>query len=218
MLKNKGGKYLIIALSGCLIVLSCKNSVDNFGRKVYFDLSVGGSKANADKFYEKFREENNPDRISKYPFYKHKLPNGGNYYSSPLYIYPPNDTIVYKVYIYYFTNPKKGDDIIETTRQGLLSMTIDENYNGTSPQIVFTDILREVTSKYGKSDNSDTLTYKKPFHIINRWKDKDGINITLDYAYNTEYFQEPVNYYNLKLEFALTDELSSKLVKNKTIY
>lgn len=212
-MKNFKVTFIIIALT--IATLSCTKSYE---KKVYFDLGVGGSKANADKFYEKFREENNPNRNTKYPYYTHRLSSGGNYYSSPLYLYPPNDTIVYTVDIYYFINPKDGDNLIETTRKGLLSMTVDDNYNNTNPKLVFNDIRREIESKYGKAEDSDTLTYKKPYHIINRWNNKDGINIVLDYAYSNEYFFEPVNYYNLKLEFTLTDELKSKLIKNKSIY
>jgi len=205
--------FIIFVLA--FTTLSCTKSYE---KKVYFNLGVGGSKANADKFYEKFRLENNPNRSSKYPYYKHTLSFGGNYYSSPLYLYAPNDTIVHTVDIYYFINPKDGDDVIETTREGLLRMTVDDNYNNINPKLIFDDVKKEIESKYGKAESTDTLIYKKPYHIINTWKNKDGINIILDYAYSQEVFVEQVKYYNLKLEFTLTDELKSKLIKNKSIY
>ena len=216
-MKNKMKRNLTFFLL-MMTIFSCKNAPDNFEKRVYFDLKVGSSISDAEKFANKFRQENDPHGIFKYPRYKHKLPNNRSYYSTFFYIYSPNDTIVHTVRIYYFIDPKDGDAIIDNAKEETLRMSNDVNYLNVTAKDVLNDVFQEIENKYGRRTECDTSTYSQPYHIISRWKDKDGINISLNYAYWESFGYGKENLYNIKLEFTLTDEMKNKLIKNKSIY
>jgi len=200
------------------LILSCSKH-DNTPKKVYFNLALGASKFNADRFYEVFRHENSGDNISRYPFYKHFVGNNHNYYSSPLYLYPPNDSVVYMIEIYSCLDRKDGDEIIDNARMRRQRMSFENKSSSISSQDVYSDVFKEVSLKYGKPNTTDTVNLKETSYILSNWKNKEGINISLKYTFVTYNYQEDLmNYYSLKLEFSLTDELYSKLVKNKSIY
>jgi hypothetical protein len=210
----KKTKVVTAIILMCLLLLSCKES---FEKKVYFNFSVGGSKANAEKTYEKFREENNPSNLSKYPFYKHQFKANEYYYSSPLFQFAPNDTIIHTLSVFYTTKPQDLNMVLESAKKGNLGMQPYDNRENVTPIMVFDDIFKELETKYGKCNYTDTIN-SKPKHLIKQWTNKDGIDIRLDYAFTEEQIFELIPYYSLILKFTLTDELKSSLIKNKSVY
>jgi hypothetical protein len=87
-------------------------------RKVYFGFEVGGSKKMADNNYEEFRRQNIQNNINGYPYYIHKFDGVNHYYSTPLYSFTPNDTIVHSLFVYYTLEPKELYNVIESTKGG----------------------------------------------------------------------------------------------------
>lgn len=197
-----------------LIISSCQEKKK---RKVYFGFELGGSKKMAENNYEEFRRQNIQNNINGYPYHIHKFDGVNQYYSSPLFSFTPNDTVVHSLFVCYTIEPKELYNVIEATKSGNLGM---QSYNTTSlitPNIIFEDISKDINNQYGKYDNVDTI-YGNKNEIIKTWRNKNGMEITLTYTFNQMKFLELTDYYSLILKYKLTDEIKSSLKLNKSIY
>ena len=197
-----------------LLISSCGEKKN---RKVYFGFEVGGSKKMAEINYEEYRKQNKRTELYGYPYYEHQFDGGNHYYSSPLFQFVPNDTIIHSLNVYYTLDPKELDNVIETTKRELISMQPFDTTSIIIPKMVFEDISKEINNQYGQFDNIDTI-YGTKNQIVKKWNNKNGMNITLSYTYNQMMFFELTNYYSLILRYTLTDENKTTLIKNKSIY
>ncbi len=171
----------------------------------------------AENNYEEFRRQNIQNNINGYPYYVHKFDGVNHYYSSPLFSFTPNDTIVHSLFVYYTLDPKEIYNVIESTKSGNLSMQPYDTNSIMTPKIIFEDVSKDIDKQYGKYENVDTI-YGNKNQIIKTWRNKNGMDITLTYTFNQMKFIELTDYYSLILKYTLTDEIKSSLNLNKSIY
>ena len=106
------------------------------------------------------------------------------YFSSPLYFYPPGDTIVTEVKVVYSESLNTLNETIEYGLKewnylNLSSSTSD--VDRVSSKKILKDIITKLEPKYGQYHSEDTMTLENSFINIFHWKDKDGVDVELNY-------------------------------------
>jgi hypothetical protein len=149
-----------------------------------------------------------------YPYLVNSLPYHNEYYSAPHFLTIPGDTIVAEIQVIYLTNLNNLKTDMEYAQDNsTCNMNIEYHYNKIFPSEIREDIINNIKKTYGDYDTQDTILYQG-LKEITKWKNKDGIDITLRY-WNDPSFD---NRTSIVLTYAYVDDIKEKLLKNKTGY
>lgn len=209
---------------------SCNLSKQNNERDVFLGIKLGSSiRQVQSKLFElaelgqlkTYQKEFGP----KAPYYTNTTYDNKTYFSSPIYFYPPGDTIVTELKIVYC---ESLSTLHETLELGLkewnfmnLSSYESNLFDRISSKNILNDIITKLDPKYGVYQSRDTMTVYNGFEDIYRWKDKNGVDIELNYYQD---FSSPTlsSMYSgnsrIYLRYKYTEEMLKNVTNKNSVY
>ena len=221
----------IIAVS-LLILSSCRHENK---QDVFLGFQLGASRAETDVKYQQLY---NSGVLKKYQedgdaayYYQSKIPaSQKNYYAMMLFNGAVGDTIITSIDLVFLDNLNHSLSVLDGTRNGRVYMNLNktpDNENEPSSDQILVDVLKDLTSKYGKYDSKDSHTGAMGDRTTEeyKWKDRKNVDITLTYTINTAHNSELQNSgfntdgaSSLVLEYNYNEEAKKKLAKGTSVY
>lgn len=108
-----------------------------------------------------------------------------NYYYAPIFTFPPGDTICSEMQLLFFDDLHDAESYINNFTTGIIPMNLMMNdANRVLSKSLNDKIIKEITEDHGKYDNQDTINLNDLDLIRTSWRNKNGVDILVDYRYN----------------------------------
>ena len=209
--------YFFVTLS-FLMCGSCDQKED-IQRDVFLGLKLGASTNDAiSKFSDLVKQGTLKIHDGQNPYYLNNTNNFKNYYSAPLILSIPGDTIVNEIKVVYLANLNELEETIRESLRGWNYMNLyahSQNSLEVSANEIWDDVSLKLEKKYGKYDSESVNKYEQNVTKIRYWKDQNDVNIELN-------FLESANNYGgnsrIFLKYSYIDKINDILTKGKSEY
>lgn len=202
-----------------LIVLNSCSSKQNLKREVYLGFELGSSMSEINVKVKKEVASNLITMLTDQVPYIKQVALDKNYYATPIFELPQNDSLVSSIKILYFDNFDVDDvgaslKVLNEYKHSPMNLRFEDPYR-INPKLIRDHVTNQLKSKYGEFDKRDTTTTDLGYQLVTTfWKNRNDVDIVL--KYQVDFIERPRS--SIILEYSYTPEFYKKVFSERSIY
>jgi len=193
-------KAWIFTLIFICILISCTSSYKK-EKEVYLNLKIGITIPEMKKLWDHNEQlglfQNTKNR---WRYHIHKTSTNASYVSAPIFYLHPGDSLIDILDVFFFPGIGNLDQVMEKAKNGQIQ-TMPNLQNELSYELIVNEVEKELIKKYGAVTKIDSVLSIEPRHKIWYWKDKRGVDITLDVS------RDIFSFYNVRVRYTFNEKM-----------
>lgn len=212
-------RKLFLAVLLILSLVSCGQITESNKRTAYSGFQLGSGVSEINERIWKLAKTGIVTPLGKHDYYWRNYLDQKLYFYAPIFFFPAGDSICSEMRLMFFDKLENGVYDLNNAKEGVVSMNL-ACYDGNRIESgkLKIRVIEALTNEFGNYTTVDTLTWDDDQLEMTKWKNKNGIDITVRYRYLKDKWAPFVSNSSLTVSYTYTDEMRKKIMRKSATF